>query len=543
MQTEAMKYPWAEELEKTVVSSLTTSFGLDFLFFQDKKGGDVDTVNNARQKIWATDKEQQRYKDRETYSSDLYHQHSNYIESGRQDKENHSRGELHDPYRNKYMAADEFKKRDLDHVISAKEVHEDAGRILAELDGAELANQNTNLKSTHRSVNRSKGQSPIEEYLDKLPRLIENNENKLAADRQRLKNMSRQTPEQQHKARELESKINQSQDKIEQLKSVDPDAMRETDKKARENYDQQINQKYYSSSKFLKSTVNESGKAGLRMGTRQMLGLVLAEVWFELREQIPVIFNKIKNNFKLESFIEDVKNTLHDIWLRIKARFKDFLTSFKDGVFAGVMGSLTTTVFNIFATTQKLAIKIIREVWSQIVKAIKVIIFNPENLSFVDLCRTVVSIISVGVATVVGTTAYAQLLPFCSFPFGSELAAFSSALITGIVTLGINYALLYSDIAKKIWTYLDSIMPHAGTVKKYQVINAELDRYLMELSRIEFNFDVDELEQFSQQLSDCNCELLRGGIINKEITKRNIELPYEIGNKKSTRKWLSSLVK
>lgn len=436
-----MDYPWAEELEKTVVNSLATSFGLDFLLFEDKKGGDVDTVHNVRQGIWVTDQERQQYENQDGYDSHQYHQHSNYIETGRDDKSRHKSGDLHDPYRNQAMTSDEVQKRDLDHVISAKEVHDDAGRVLAELDGVELANQDSNLRSTHRSVNRSKGQTSIDEYLGKLPGLISDNEKKLAQDQARLATMPKETPEQQHKARELESKISATQEKIDQLKSVDVESMRKTDKEARQSYNQQINKKYYTSSKFLKSTAKASGVAGFKMGTRQMLGLVLAEIWFEIREQIPNVLIKLKNDFSLEGFLESIKSTLHGIWERIKIRFKDFLNAFKDGVFAGIMGSLTTTIFNIFATTQKLAIKIIRETWSQIVKTIKIIIFNPDNLSFVELCKSVVSILSVGAATVVGSIAYAQLLPICSFPFGGELAAFSSALITGIVTLGLNYVL------------------------------------------------------------------------------------------------------
>ena len=49
----------------------------------------------------------------------------------------------------------------------------------------------------------------------------------------------------------------------------------------------------------------------------------------------------------------------------------------------------------------------------------------------------------------VGSTAYAQLLPLCSFPFGSELAAFAGTLVTGMVTLGLNYFLLHSSEAPK----------------------------------------------------------------------------------------------
>lgn len=544
---EITSFPWAEELEKTVVNSLTTSFGLDFLLFKDKIGGDVDTVHNVRQGVWATEEEKQQYNNREVYNTDRYHdknikkEDSIYKTTGANDKLAQQEGRLHDSYRNTTMRHNEA--RDLDHVISAKEVHNDPGRILAELDGATLANQNSNLQSTHRSINRSMRESSIDEYLIKLPDLLEGHEKKLVSQQKRLADMPRDTPEQRHNARVLEDEIRDNQEKIKQLKAIDPDEMRKRDREARIPYNQQINFSYYTSSKFLKQTANTSGIAGLKMGSRQMLGLIMAEVWFELREKLPKIFENIKNSFNFEQFIHDVKQALQGIWQRIQKRFKDFLTEFKDGFFAGVVGSVTTTLFNIFATTQKMAIKIIRELWGQLVKAIKLIVFNPDQLSFIDLCKTVVSVLSAGAATVLGTITYTQLLPLCNFPFGGELAAFASAFVTGIITLGLNYVLLYSDMAKKVWEFIASSMPHAATLKKFLTINAELDRYLLELGRLEFNLDTDELEELTQQLTACSNEIERSILLQVEVAKRGIELPYEMGNAASTRKWLSELVK
>ena len=75
-------------------------------------------------------------------------------------------GDLHDAYRNQSMGLNE--KRDLDHVISAKEIHDDRGRVLAGLDGAELANQSSNLQSTHFSINRSKKATCCDDFLNEL---------------------------------------------------------------------------------------------------------------------------------------------------------------------------------------------------------------------------------------------------------------------------------------------------------------------------------------------------------------------------------------
>ncbi|WP_207781393.1 hypothetical protein [Novacetimonas pomaceti] len=292
MHTAAQDFPWAEELEKTIINSLITSFGLDFLLFEDKKGGKVDTINNVRNGVWATATEQQCYEQRGEYDSTAYHQHANYIATGQQNKAQKTNGTLHDSYRNTEMGTHE--KRNLDHVISAKEIHDDAGRVLAGLDGVELANQDSNLQPTHETINKSKKQVSINEYLQRLSRLITSHETTLSKDRKRLEVMPRETPQQQNKAREQESKIRATEKKITELKAVDPETMRKRDEKARAPYEQQINYTYYTSSKFLHQTARAAGMAGLAMGTRQMLGLIMAEIWFELREKLPILLENLK---------------------------------------------------------------------------------------------------------------------------------------------------------------------------------------------------------------------------------------------------------
>lgn len=80
------RFDWGEELHQTVVKSLTTSFGLDFLLLEDKHGGDVNTIHNAREGVYASDAERQRYEQREGYDSHHYHSHENYIATNRAGK-------------------------------------------------------------------------------------------------------------------------------------------------------------------------------------------------------------------------------------------------------------------------------------------------------------------------------------------------------------------------------------------------------------------------------------------------------------------------
>ena len=86
------------------------------------------------------------------------------------------------------------------------------------------------------------------------------------------------------------------------------------DKKACSAYNSQVNWNYYTSSKFFKNSSSEAGKAGLSMGLRQALGLVLAELWFELKEAIPRIYQSVKTNFTLDNFVSHIKKYIKKIF-------------------------------------------------------------------------------------------------------------------------------------------------------------------------------------------------------------------------------------
>lgn len=187
----SQEFNWTKELEKTVVSSLVTSFGLDFLLFKDKKGGDIDTVHNARQGIYATEQERQRFENQQKYDSHQYHSHKNYIEHGRNDKAMHQNGVFQNMGRN--------EERQLDHTISASEIHNDRGRVLAGLDGTELANRESNLHSTYGYVNNLKRDHTVEKFISEIaPKKLNELNNQLKKEQIFLEQMPQNTPQQRH---------------------------------------------------------------------------------------------------------------------------------------------------------------------------------------------------------------------------------------------------------------------------------------------------------------------------------------------------------
>jgi hypothetical protein len=548
-----------DELNKTITNSLITTFGLDFLLFDEKKGGEVTTIHNVRQSqkgdtdIYISDKVQQEYANRGDYKptkldrngkpvkEDLYHSHLNYKTKGKEDKIKKQDGNLVDVYRDQKMTSKE--QRQLDHIISSHEVHDDSGRVLAGLNGVELANQNSNFQSTHSYINNLKSNHSMNDFLvTVVPKTIENKKKAIEKDKQSLLLMPRDTKQQRHERRELEAKISKNSEQVLVLESLDHEKMREADRNARQEYDKQINVAYYSSSKFFKSASIESAKAGLKMGGRQALGLILAEVWFELKEKMPKLFEGYKSDFTLEYFLDELKHTVKNIWGRVKSRFKDILEEFKVGALSGTLASLNSTAINIFFTTQKLIGKLLRETWSSLISAAKIIFFNPDNLGIGALTREVIRILSTGVAVAMGVVLNQQLASLMVFPFGTELASFVSAVATGLLTIGMTYVLDHSELMKKVWAFLDKFKSESRkTLEYFQKINSELDRYLIELSKIEFNLSSEELAGFTSSLESISCEYERSLMLSNEIRNRNIDMPFESDNLDSVRDWLSKL--
>ena len=151
-------------------------------------------------------------------------------------------------------------------------------------------------------------------------------------------------------------------------------------------------------------------------------------------------------------------------------------------------------------------------------------------------------IIGLAVATSLGTILNQYLTTVLTFPFGDSLAAFLSALAVGLMTLGMSYFLNHSELMQKVWNYLNNLKNRYDNVlENLKEINQSLDDYLINLSKTELALNPEEIRCFNNSLQNTNNELERSILLQKEIKRRNIALPFESGNLSSTRNWLKNL--
>jgi hypothetical protein len=406
------------DCKKDVINSIVTPFGLGkVVAAYDKVGGNVDTVHNVRSGVYVTENEQNAYENRGAYDSDKYHKDQNYIDTNRQHSKDRKNGTAVDYMSGKILNPNE--SHDLDHVVSAKEIHDDAGRVLAGIDGTKLANTDTNLKPTDKTANRSKKADSMEVFLTKKNEKIQ-------------------------KIEELKSKDSLSDteqnelQKLEKLKSIDDEKAMKIDKDARKTQDSTINKEYYTSEKFAKNTAKEGVNEGYKMGAQQAIGLVMSELFTAVFDEILDIYKHgFSSGFDDERFFSVLKERLNNIAKRLIAKWKEVAIAFKDGFISGFISNLVTTVINMFVTTGKRLVRIIREGIYSLFRAVKLLLFPPENMSYEEAMHEAKKLIAAGLIVSLGVmieesvAAFIKKIPIM-MPFSDTLSAIFVGAITGL---------------------------------------------------------------------------------------------------------------
>lgn len=419
-----------QECKKTVLDTCIRQFGLAGVLFQDRDGGNVDTIHNSRNGIYATDDAREAYDNRGEYDSHEYHSHENYIKKNKSDKIKQQNGTLEDAYTDSKIGYHD--NRDLDHTISAKGIHDDPGRTLAGLDGAELANAESNLNSTDRSINRSKKQDSVDDFAKRLNETSEARNSRIA---------------ELNSKGDLSDKERKELKKLNSLNNFDEEKAKEVDKKARKEYEKKINKAYYNKD-FIKNTAKAGAKEGAKMGVQQALGLVLRELTLAVfSEAKDILKNGMVNEELGDSFWIAFKERLTRISKRIMSKWKDVLVSFRDGFISGFISNLITVITNTFKTTFKNINRIIREGVYSLFKAVKLLVKPPENMSKERVYHEVTKLLATSVVVSGGIVLEEVLDKYLkAFPFANIVSDILLGTLTGILSCVVLYALDKVDI-------------------------------------------------------------------------------------------------
>lgn len=503
-----------KEYERVILQSLVTSFGLDFII-RDQHGGDVDTVHNVRkigddpEMKYKNTRNEKAYENRGDYDSVAYHKDSRYISINKNVSEKKKSGELTDSYTGKKVTRN--ANIDLDHAISAKEIHEDRGRVLAGLDGLDLANNEDNLKPTDRSINRSMQDKDIDEYLAKW-------EEKKGERRDRISTLKGKKYLNDKERKELE--------RLEKLEEIDPNKMRAENKRAREAYNAKIQRAYYTSGRFYRDTIIAAGNVGAKMGMRQAMGFVFVEIYMEAKSEL----KQMPENSSFEDMMDAIKRGVKNGVENAKRKYKEIFAKFGEGFVSGTLSSITTTICNIFFTTAKRFVRNIRQVYASIVQAGKVLLFNPDNLMFGDRIKTSTVIIATGASVLVGTTVSEVIgvTPLGAMPVvGPFVQTFSATLVSGLLSCTL---LVFLDRSKFMNSLINKLNAIPSEVNNYKEVADAFERLAAKIENIDiakFKEDTERYKSVSESISKAGSEDEMNKILLSAYKSLDIKIPWE----------------
>lgn len=489
-----------EQYERVIVQSLITSFGLDFLV-RDQHGGDVDTLHNVdqigkdEQMKWKNKKNEEAYNNRCPYDSKKFHDDNpNYRETRERYSKQAEERTLKDGYTDEELGKGEF---DTEHIVSGKELHDSPSVSLSGVPANEIANSDKNLTATNKHTNRSKGSKSMSEYIEK--------------NRDKLTEKEIQKMLEQDKRARAE---------IERIKNIAYylGYYKDKDGKVKWNFS------------FHKDTALAAGKVGIAMGARQALGLVFTEVWFAIMDEIR------KGKDSIEEFLKGIADGIKKGFEKAKRKYKEIWDKFIQGAIAGALSSLTTTLCNIFFTTAKNIVKIIRESWASLVEAAKILFFNPDNLPCGERFRAAAKILAAGASVVIGSMFgnWVANLGIGAIPIvGDIIPTFCTTLVTGLMTCSLLYFLDRSEIVKYAVDLLNKIPTAADISAYYRKYAQKLDEYCAKLMDIDLERFQKETQLYNEAipaLEKCRDEMELNRALHSLYEKAKIPSPY--GNHK-----------
>ena len=265
-----------------------------------------------------------------------------YKEANKAMKEQQQSGNLKDEYTGKNINQND--NANLDHVVSRKELYENARRKQAGINTEDLANKDENLKPTNESLNKSKGAKSVEEYI----RSREQREKDLREQNERANKKideSNMSDVEKQKAKEKNNK--RLQDKLD----ADDELMKKADKEARKAINRDI------AKGVAKETAKKAGKDAMKQ-------MAVSALFSLLKEVMNGFVRFLKSQAKsFKSFLEEMKKA-------IKSFFEKITNVLQTGA-SSVVGTIVNVIFGPIVSTFKKLASLIKQGISSVMEAVR----------------------------------------------------------------------------------------------------------------------------------------------------------------------------
>ena len=401
--------------KRSVLNTMTGAFGLGSLAaVLDNTGGNITTVHNAENAIFAKDKDRDRY--------NVAYDHNDYVDGGFNPKRKQlfqKTESIVDAYTGKELPKN--GQTHLDHVISAKKIHDDKLlRLSTDVHKRDkIATDVKNLVPTNSALNQSKSDNDLIEWMH--------------SPNAKLKNGTTNA----------------------EYYHIDVDRAEDVYSIANQHYQREKTLAVFT---HFGSEVAVTGvQEGFKMGCQQSFGLLLTEFFAASFDEIMDAYsNGLTANLDNPGLFEALRVRLRRITKRVLARWQDTLIAFSDGALSGFFSNLITLLINTFITTGKRIVRVIREGFMSIMNALKMMAFPPEGMTPEQATDAALKLLATGVIISLGVlteevveklvsafvTTHIPLL----VPYAGGIAAAIVGAMTGIVSALLVYGLEKLDI-------------------------------------------------------------------------------------------------
>ena len=284
---------------------------------------------------------------------------------------------------------------EVDHIVSTKEFHKTTGWWLNGEQKKKFAADMRNLAPVEQSTNRSKGSKPLPDF-----------------------------ERQNHESR------SPGQERVDRRRTRHPKA------RSREAVaDHQATP--WDKAKFVGL---EGASSGVRMGLQQAIGVVLRELTVALFEEAKDIYRQGWRASD-DSFWEALGRRARRVLRRVKDKWREVLTAFGEGLISGFLSLVLEIILKALMGIARRTGRLIRESIHSLMKAIRLLLYPPENMSFSEAAHEATKILSGCVIVCLGFGAQEQAKQLLSTMMGPLFADLVASVLLGILTgLGAAFA-------------------------------------------------------------------------------------------------------
>ena len=290
---------------------------------------------------------------------------------------------------------------DYDHKNPLKSMHDSGGFMLSDVEKRQLGADSDNLNFTHNSINRAKGSQDHKEFVDKS--------NNADLDKRRT------------------------------------NAVHKQGQKAAEKYipSGKVDKAIFVAKRGAQDGIKTGAKQGLQVAMGSLLSEFISATFSEVKD---IFDNGWKNGQYDISWIEAFALRMNNIKTKLLSKWKDLVAAFATGAISGFFSAIITALANMFRRTGENIVRLIREGFVSLTKAIKTLISPPEGMTLKQAGHEASKVLASGLVVSGGILVGEILAKGLNIPFADTISMVLTGLISGLGSLFVVYMLDKLDL-------------------------------------------------------------------------------------------------